>query len=186
MGRGDDDAAVAEIVLHDRGEGRLRRGVERGRRLVEQPERPAGDEQAGERDAALLSGGERAGRKVDHMREADARQRAAARLARTIAAERARPEGEVLARGQRAFQRVRVAEVMGLLADGPLGVAAFEREAPGLQGKKAAERAQQARLAGAVRARHDQRRALVRLEREPFEQPSPAALDRQVPRAKAH
>ena len=43
-----------------------------------------------------------------------------------------------------------MAEVMGLLADGPLRVAAFEREAPGLQGKKAAERAQQARLAGAV------------------------------------
>ena len=62
---------------------------------------------AGERDAAFLSGGQRAGRKVDHMREADARQHAAARLARTIAAERASPEGQVLARGQRAFQGVR-------------------------------------------------------------------------------
>src|SRR5271157_3239846 len=120
------------------------------------------------------------------MRKSDPRERRAARLARTIAAERARPEGEVLARGQRAFKRIRMAEVMGLLADGPLGVAALEGEASGLQGKKAAERPQQARFAGAVRPRHDERRALLRLERELFEEASPAALDRQVPRAKAH
>ncbi len=108
------------------------------------------------------------------------------RLARRIAAERARPEGEVFARGQRALQRVRVAEIMGLFADGPLGVAALEREAPGLKGEKAAQRPEEARLAGPVRPRHDQRRAFVRLEREFCEQASPAPFDRQVPRAKAH
>ena len=75
---------------------------------------------------------------------------------------------------------------MGLLADGPFRVTALEGEAAGLDGEKAAEGAQQARFADAVRACHDERRALVRIEREAREEPSPAALDRQPPHAKAH
>ena len=112
---------------------RLRGGVERRRRLVEQPQRPMGDEEAGERDAPLLPGRERARGKVDHMGEADPGERRAAGFARRIAAERARPEGEVLAGGQRPFQRVGVAEIMRLLADRALGIAALEGEAARLR-----------------------------------------------------
>ena len=118
-------------------EGGLRGGVERGRRLVEEPERAIGDEEAGKRDAPLLPGRERAHRKVDHMGEAEARERRAARLARRFAAKRACPEGEVLVRGQRAFQRIRVAEIMRLFANRALGIAAVQREPSGLNPQEA-------------------------------------------------
>ncbi len=62
---------------HDRGEGGLGGGVERGRRLIEEPERPLSDKEPGERDAPLLPGRERARGKVDHMGEADPRERRA-------------------------------------------------------------------------------------------------------------
>ena len=67
------------------------------------------------------------------MREAHPGERRAARRARNIAAERPGPEGEVFASGQRALQRVGVAEVVRLLADRPLAVAAVEGEAAGLE-----------------------------------------------------
>ena len=63
--------------VHDPRKGGLSGGVERGRRLVEQPQRPMGDEKAGERDAPFLAGGEQARGKVDRMRKAEARQRRA-------------------------------------------------------------------------------------------------------------
>ena len=49
-------------------------------------------------------------------------------------------EGEVLARGQRAFDPVRVAEIMRLLADRALAVAAVQRKAAGLNRQEAGER----------------------------------------------
>ena len=107
----------------------MRGGVEGGGRLVEQPQRPMGHEKPCERDAPLLPGRERARGKIDHMREADPGERRTAGLAARIAAERARPEGEVLARGQRPFQRVGVAEVMRLLADAALCRPPVEGEA---------------------------------------------------------
>ena len=55
-------------------------------------------------------------------------------------------EGEVLARGQRAFDAVGVAEIMRLLAERALGVAALERKAAGLKRQEAAKRAQTASI----------------------------------------
>ena len=74
------------------GEGALRGGVERGRRLVEQPKRAAGDKQPCERDAALLPGREqRAGKSITWARPTRA---SAARLAlaRTVAAKHGRAQ----------------------------------------------------------------------------------------------
>ena len=67
VGRGDKDSAVFQMCPHDGGKRALRGGVERGRRLVEQPERARGDKQASERHAPALSGGEQPRRKIDHM-----------------------------------------------------------------------------------------------------------------------
>src|SRR5271166_4960641 len=100
------------------------------------------------------------------MRKPNPGEGVAARLARGFGSECARPEGEVLSRGQRAFERVQMAEIMGLLTDGALGVAALEREAAGLNGKEATERAQESRFAGAVGACHHQGRTLIHHERK--------------------
>ena len=156
VGCGDDDAAAAQVRLHDGRERGLGGGVERGRRLVEQPKRTVGDEKTGERHAPPLSGREQAGGEIDHMRQADPRQRGPLRLARGSAAEHRCGEGEVLACGQRAFDAVGVAEIMRLLADRALAVAAFEGKAAGFKRQEAGERAQQARLSRPVRPGHDQ------------------------------
>ena len=63
------------------------------------------------------------------MGEADPGERRLAGLAPRIAAERARPEGEVLAGGQRPLQRVGVAEIMRLFPDRALRIAPVECEA---------------------------------------------------------
>ena len=186
MGCGDDDAAAAQVRLHDGGERGLGCGVERRRRLVEQPQRAMGDEETGERHAAPLPGREQAGGKIDHMGEADPRQRGALRLARGSAAEHRRGEGEVLARGQRAFDAVGVAEIMGLLAERAFGVAALERKPPASSGRKpqrARNRLDFPAPFGPVTISAAPR---FRRERKSGEEPPPAAFDRQIPRAKAH
>ncbi len=72
------------------------------------------------------------------MSEAHLRQRRPLRVARGLAAEHRSREREVLACRQRAFDAVGVAEIVRLLAERTLGVAALERKAAGLERQKAA------------------------------------------------
>ena len=67
MSGGDEDPAVLEVRPHDRRQRGLSGNVERGRRLVEQPERALGDKQASERHAPPLSGREQSRGEIDHM-----------------------------------------------------------------------------------------------------------------------
>ena len=133
MGRRDDQAAGGKMRAHDFGKARLRGGVERAGRFVEQPERAICDKKPRQRDAPLLPRRERADGKVGDMGEADALERGgdAHRLAAgaASAAQHRRPEGEIFARRQRALQRIGMAEIMRLLADALLVVAAFAEPA---------------------------------------------------------
>ena len=124
----------------------------------------ARDEKARQRDAALLARRERAHGKIGDVGEAEARQSAAPSPARRIAAERRRPERQVLARRQRALQRIGVAEIMRLLADARLARPAFEDEGAGGERQEAGDGAQEARLARPVRPGQHERRAGARLE----------------------
>ena len=153
MDGGDEDPAAFEMRPHDGGKRGLSGGVERGRRLVEQPKRALGDKQAGKRHAPPLSGREQPRRKIDHMGQAKRRKRGELRRAGGIAAQHGGGEGEVLAGGQRGLHSVRVAEIMRLLADRALGVAAVQRKAAGFNRQEAGERSQQARFPRPVRAR---------------------------------
>ena len=124
---------------------------------------PMRDEETGERDASLLPGRERAHGKVErHGRGRPGRERRGSAAADESPPSAPAQKARFSAARQRAFQRVGMAEIMRLLADRALRVAALERKAPGLQRKETAERPQQARLAGPVRPGHDQRRALLR------------------------
>jgi hypothetical protein len=67
MNGGDEDAAAFEVRLHHGGERALSGDVERGRRLVEQPNWALGHKQTSKRDATPLSGREQPRRKIDHM-----------------------------------------------------------------------------------------------------------------------
>ena len=74
-----------------------------------------------------LAGRQVGGRQVGQRRQPDGGERGSRRLR---AAEIAGPECEVFGDRQRGLQRVLVAEVVGLLRDGPFGVAAGQRQLP--------------------------------------------------------
>ena len=104
----------------------LRGDVERGGRLVEQPQRPVDDEQAGQRQPPPLAGRQILRRQLGELAERHPVERVVARQA-AAAAERGDPEIEVLGHRQRRLQRVEMAEIVRLLADRKLGVAALQR-----------------------------------------------------------
>ena len=67
MNGGDEDPAVFKVGPHDDGKRDLSGGVERGRRLVKQPKRALGDEQASKRDASSLARGKQPQPGIDHV-----------------------------------------------------------------------------------------------------------------------
>ena len=116
----------------------------------------------------------RAGKSITWARPSA--ERRALRVARGIAAEHRSREREVLAGRQRALHAVGVAEIVRLLADRALGVAALERKAAGLERQKAGKRAQEPRFPRAVRPGHDQGHARAATNESP-------AMSRRPPRS---
>ncbi len=163
----------------------LRGGVERGRRLVEQPQRARGDEQPRERDAPLLPRRERAHREIGDMRQAQPRQRRSDAATHRRPASAPRNQG-FPPRSAPPSARRRGRDNASALAGSPSSAPPSSRTRPAANPRKPASAAQQARLAGAVRTRHDKRLARAHPERKPGEQPPPAALQRQVFGDKAH
>ena len=94
MGRGQDQPAAGEMGAHELGQHGLPHGVERGGRLIEQPDRPLDRNQAGERKAAALPGGEIARGQPGQPVETDGGK--APRRPSPRPAEKIRPESEVL------------------------------------------------------------------------------------------
>ena len=106
-------------------------------------------------------------------READAIERGAhvhglggAVWRRAISRQHGLPEFEIFARGERALQRVGMTEIMGLLANFALFLAALKREGARRQRQQPADGAQQARFARAIGAGDDQSLALRNRERQ--------------------
>ena len=128
-------------------------------------------DQPRDREPALLPGGE-IGRRQPGQR-CRARPRPAPRAASAVAAEPCDPEGEIFRDRQRGFQGVAVAEIMRLLADAALGIAARKRQRAARDSQQACDHAQQRRLAGAVAAGHQQRLAALRPKN-----PSPSKIER--------
>ena len=79
---GEDHAAAGEMAAHQPGEHRLRRRVERGGRLVEQPERPLDRDQPRDRQPPPLPGGEIGGGQVGDAAEPDGVERRGGRRCR--------------------------------------------------------------------------------------------------------
>ncbi len=71
VGRRQDEAAAGAMGAHQVGQDRLRGGVERGGRLVEQPDRSGDRDHAREREPPALAGREIAGRQMRQPVEAD-------------------------------------------------------------------------------------------------------------------
>ena len=125
MGGGQDQPAAGEMRAHELGQHRLRRGVERGGRLVEQPDRPLDRDQAGEREAAALPGGEVAARAAGRVRRGR-RPRAPRRPLPSPPPRKCAQKARFSSHRQRRLEGVLVAEIVGLLADGQLRIAALE------------------------------------------------------------
>ena len=97
MNGGDEDSAVFKVGPHDGGKRDLSGGVERSRRLVKQPQRALGDQEASKRHASSLARGKQPGREIDHVAQAKRRKRPELRRAGGVAAQHRGREGEVLA-----------------------------------------------------------------------------------------
>jgi hypothetical protein len=129
MRRRHDHAAGGAVLGHDFGQPRLRGPVERRRRLVEQPQRPARREQPAQADAAALSCRQVSGRQIGDMREAETRQRRVGADSLGVRAEHRAPEIDVLGRRQGILQRLGVTDVMRHFGQRHLARLAFERAA---------------------------------------------------------
>src|SRR3569833_4304652 len=114
VGGGDDQSAAGEVLAHQRYKHRLTRSIERGGRLIQQPERPRRCEQPCQRQAAALTGRESGRRQLAGVAESDGGEAIAARAPRH-AAEEVGPERKVLSHAERRLERVAVAEIMRLL-----------------------------------------------------------------------
>ncbi len=75
MRRRQDEAASGQMRPHQIAEALLRRGVERARRLVEQPDRPLDREQPRDRQPPALAGRQIGGGQIGERVEADRRER---------------------------------------------------------------------------------------------------------------
>ena len=140
MHRRNDDAAFGKVCAHDAAKLLLSCGVERAGRLVKEPHRAFHGEKAGDRKAPPLACGKVGGGEVDKRLEPDRGKRL-----RNFGggAEKTRPEAEVLADRKRRFQRILVAEIMGLLADRQFRVASCQIEPSGGDAHQANNHAQQ-------------------------------------------
>ena len=89
----DHHAAAGQMAAHQIEQHRLRGGIERRGRLVEQPERPLHGDEPRDREPALLPGREIGRRQAGQRVESDRAQRLERRL--SAAAEPRGPEGEI-------------------------------------------------------------------------------------------
>ncbi len=154
MCRRDNDSAVREMRGHDVVHQGLSAGVERGRRFVEQPDRPGRDAKFGERGAALLPGRKIGRRQMRDMGEAEFGERFAWARSASIGAQQGGVKFEVLDDGERCFEGVGMADVMRLLGKRFLG--------RGRQRKRALPRAEASRRGRAARSIFRRRWARLR------------------------
>src|SRR5262249_39235427 len=163
MGGGEDQAARREVAEHQLAQQRLPGGIERARRLVEQPDRRRDREKSRDRQAPALACRQVAGRQVADAAEADRRQTIRGRLART-AAEKFCPEPQILGNAQRWFERIGMPEIMRLFGEAEVGIRARELDGTGRGAQQSGEDPQQRGFARAVRTGEQQRFTRAQLE----------------------
>ena len=140
---------VARWRLEDLAQGLLGGGVEGGGRFVEEPERPVGDEQPGERHPAALPGREIGHGQARGMGEAHRVERLA-RGERRVSEEVA-GEGEVFFRRERRFEGIPVPDIVQAFGQGPLA-GILEADRPRFRVQAARQDVEQGGFAGAVAA----------------------------------
>jgi hypothetical protein len=177
MGRGDDEAAGLARCLHEAVQDRLGGIVQRGVRLVEEPDRAVGHEKPRERHPPPLSGREVPDRQAGRVGEPQGREGVAGRQA-VVSVEALRKD-EVLLGRKSALQGVAMADGVQAFRERP--VVYLPLVPPMLDGSRGRadlprQDAQKGGFAGSVAAGHDQGAARLDGERHPFEHPTPAPL----------
>ncbi len=111
MSRGENAAAAGEMLLHQLADDRLRLGIERRQRLVEQPDGPCDRDKPRQSGATLLPSREIGGGKIRDPRQPETRKRALD----AATAKQSTIEGEILGERQGRLQRVGVPNIMAKL-----------------------------------------------------------------------
>ena len=181
MRRDHRHAAAGEMIGDQRVERELGLRVERVRRLVEEPQRPRRGDEPAERETPALAGGEVGGRQIGERPQPETFERAIKRRARGSGDKHGLPEGEVLGDGERRLQGVERPDVMRVLDD--VGCRGHALDGAGHGAEQACHRAEQRRLAGAVRAGDREKVARPQREGEVVQDAAAAALDAQVTHA---
>ncbi len=148
-------------------------------RLIEDPQRCAGEHHPREREATSLAGRQRRGELVAGMRDAEVRERRFD-FAGAQRPPQSRLEGEVLVRGEFGLQAVAVGEITERRAPGVavgIGVAPVAGHLSLLRPQQSRDHPQERRLAGAVRPQHVDALPGRSLERDAREHPPLAAPD---------
>ena len=153
MRGGDNNSATCEMVAHDFREAGLRWRIERGRRLVEQPDRARHRDNAGDGQSAALPRGKKSRRQIRELREIQKLKCLTAVAARP---KKPRPELEVLSHGKRRLHCILVTEIVGLLTDRCVG-RSTKRQPSGGNVHEPGYHAEQGRFTGAIAPGNDQR-----------------------------
>jgi hypothetical protein len=132
-----DEAATVEMFADDLDQPGFGRRVERRGRLVEEPDRAAGDQEPGEGEPAALARRQIGGRQRGEPDEPDPFER---RTDVEIGDPReSTPEAEVLLDRELRLQRVHMTEIMTLLRDRQLRIATVDAEFAGHRAQQAGD-----------------------------------------------
>ena len=178
MDGGEDQAVGVEMAAHLVCEGRAPAGVQRGHRLVQQPQGARRSDQPAHGQAAALAGGQAADFKVQQGGEAESLDRivhAALDMTQPVAL-----EAQFFARRSAGLQSVLVTEEMGFAAARQpfvqrIAVAVMEGDLSRIRPQQAGDGAQQTGLACAIGARQHHGFAGLEAQVETLEQTTLAA-----------
>ena len=184
MRRSQDQSLAGQVGPHEPRQHLLRQGIKRSGGLVEQPDRPVDRNQARQRQAPTLPGGEIVRGQPRQPVEADRRQGRVSFC--RLPTEEICPERQILAHRQRGLERILVAQIVGVLADGQLGVAALEHELSRVRPDQARDQAKQRGLARAVGAGDEQGLAGIECKAQASEDLAAAADAGEVGAGEAH
>ena len=126
MRRHQDEAAFGQMRPHQIAEAVLCRGVERARRLVEEPDRTLDRHKPRDREPPALPGRQIGGGQSGKPVKPDRGQRRVDGGGRRR--EETGPKLQIFGNRERRFERVLVTEIMGLFGDAQFRIAPFERE----------------------------------------------------------
>jgi len=187
MAGGNNQTAAFQMRIDGRTQNLRRSRVERHGRLVEQPQRPHGDQKPGKAGTALLAGRKICGGELAEPGDGKMLQgKIDAPLGLARSAQIRCPELDVLADRKVRFDGVGVAYEMGLFGNACIGLPALQPDRTRHRPDEPGDRPKQRRFARSVGADQHDGLARIRQKRQSAQNRAATALDSQIFGDQAH